>query len=46
MFLADLESYMYQLQEALGAACTVGDFDDDDLTPEFDYYADDVGDGF
>ena len=30
---------MSQVQEALGAACTVGDFEDADLTPKFDYYA-------
>ena len=38
--------YKSQVKEALGAACTVGDFEDADLTPEFDYYADDVEDGF
>ena len=37
---------MSQVQEALGASCTVGDFGDANLTPEFDYYADDVEDGF
>ena len=37
---------MSQVQEALGAACTVGDFDDSDLTPEFDYYDDGIDDGF
>ena len=37
---------MSQVQEALGAACTVGDFDDADLTHKFDYYADNVEDGF
>ena len=37
---------MSQVQEALGAACTVEDFQDSELTPEFDYYADDVKDGF
>ena len=26
--------------------CTIGDVEDADLTPEFDYYADDVEDGF
>ena len=46
VFLADYEKYMSQVQEALGAACTVGHFEDADLTPEFDYYADDVEDGF
>ena len=46
MFLADREKYLSQVQEALGATCTVGDFEDDDLTLEFDYYADDVEDGF
>ena len=45
VFLADCEN-MSQVQEALGAACTVGDFEDADLTPEFEYYADDVEDGF
>ena len=42
MFLEDRKKYMSQVQEALGAAFTVGDFEDSDLTPEFDYYADDV----
>ena len=42
VFLTDRE----KLQEALGAACTVGDFDDAELTPEFDYCADDVKDNF
>ena len=37
---------MPQLQEALGSACTIGDFEDADLTPEFEYYADGVEDGF
>ena len=37
---------MSQVQEALGAACTVGGFEDADLTPEFDYYADNTEDGF
>ena len=46
MFLADSEIYISQVQEALGAACTFGDFDDADLTPELDYYYDDVEDGF
>ena len=46
VFLADREKYMSQVQEALGAACTVEDFEDSELTPEFDYYADDVEDGF
>ena len=46
MFLADSEIYISQVQEALGAACTFGDFDDADLIPEFEYYDDDVKDGF
>ena len=37
---------MSQVQEALGAACAIGYFEDADLTPEFDYYYDDVKDGF
>ena len=37
---------MSQVQEALGAACTVGDFDDADLTPEFYYYVDNIEDSF
>ena len=37
---------MSQLQEALGATCTVADFEGADVTPEFDYYSDDVQDGF
>ena len=46
VFLADREKYMSQVQEALGAACAVGYFEDADLTPEFDYYSDDIEDGF
>ena len=46
VFLADCVKYVSQVQEALGAACTVGDFEDADLTSEFDYYADDVEDVF
>ena len=46
MFLADSEIYISQVQEALGAAYTVGYFLDDDLTPEFDYYEDNIEDGF
>ena len=45
-FLANCEKYMSQVHEALGAAYTVGYFLDDDLTPEFDYYADNVEDCF
>ena len=37
---------MYQVQEDLGAACTVRDFEDSDLTPQIYYYADNVEDGF
>ena len=46
VLLVDRGKYMSQLQEALGAACTVGDFEDSDLTPELDYYADNVEDSF
>ena len=46
MFLADCEKYISQVQKVLGAACTVGFFDDADLTPELDHYADNVKDGF
>ena len=46
VFLLDREKYMSQLQEDLGAACTVGDLEDADLTPEFDYYEDNIEDGF
>ena len=37
---------MSQVQEALVDACTVGYFEDAYLTPEFDYYADNVEDNF
>ena len=37
---------MSQIHEALGAACTVGYFEDADLNPEFDYYADNLEDCF
>ena len=37
---------MSQVQEAVGAAFTVGDFEDSELTPEFYFYADDVEYGF
>ena len=46
VFLVDSEKYMYKVQEALGAACTVGEFKYADLTPEFDYYVGDTEDGF
>ena len=46
LFLADCEKYMSQVQEALGAYCAVGYFEDANLTPEFDYYADDAKGGF
>ena len=46
VFLSDHKKYMSQVLEALGAACTVGDFEDVDLTPEFYYYAEYVEDGF
>ena len=46
VFLGDHEKNISQVQEALGAACTVGDFEDADLTPEFYYYADNVEDSF
>ena len=46
MFLVDSENYMSQVKEALGASCTVGYFEDADLTSEFDYYAENVEDGF
>ena len=46
VFLADCEEYMSQVQEALGAYYAVGYFEDVDLTPEFDYYADDAKGGF
>ena len=36
---------MIQAKEALGPSATVSDFEDIDLTPDFDYYADDE-DGF
>ena len=41
-----VKKYMSQVQVALCAACTNEDFEDSELTPEFDYYADDVKDGF
>ena len=37
---------MSHVQKVLGADCTIAYFEDADLTPEFDYYADDVKDGF
>ena len=46
MFLAHREKYKYQVQEALGADYNVGYFEDSDLTPELDYYDDNVNDGF
>ena len=46
MSLADHDKYMSQVQEALGSAWTVGYFEDANLTPEFDYYADDAKGGF
>ena len=46
VFLVDSKTYMSKVQEALGDACTVGDFEDAYVTPKFDYYAEDVEDGF
>jgi len=39
--LAERETFMTQAKEALGPSTTVSDFEDIDLTPDFDYYADD-----
>ena len=46
VFLAGREKYMSQVQEDLGADCTVGDFEDAELAPEFEYYDDDFEDVF
>ena len=46
VFPCGLWKYMPQVQDALGAACNVGDVQDAVLTPGFEYYADDVEDGF
>ena len=46
MFLADRENYMSHVQEVLGAACTIGYFEDYGLTLEFEYYSDNVEDYF
>ena len=37
---------MSQVQEAVGAACSVGDFEDAYISSEFEHYADDVKYGF
>ena len=39
--LAERETFMIQAKEALGPSTTVSDFEDINLTPDFDYYADD-----
>ena len=46
VFLMDCEKYMSQVQGALGAAFTVGYFEDADLTLRFDCYDDNVKDVF
>ena len=46
VFLEDCKKCISQVQEVLGAACTVGDFEDAYLTPESEYYTDNVEDGF
>ena len=38
--MAEHETFMTQAREALGPSAVVSDFDDIDLTPNFDYYAD------
>ena len=37
---------MERLHDALGSACTIGDFEEQDLIPEFQYYADEDKTGF
>ena len=39
-------SFMKQLNSCIGHAVKFSDFPLDDLTPEFEYYADGVEDGF
>ena len=39
--LAERETFMMQAKEALEPSATVSDFEDIDLTPNFNYYADD-----
>ena len=44
VLLADRGKYMSQVQKALVSDCTIGDFEDSDLTPEIEYYADEIED--
>ena len=39
------QEYMEALEAALGPACAEGDFDESELTPTFETYADQVEDG-
>ena len=38
--------FMKRLHDSLGPACVTGDFEKEDLTPEFQYYADEDKTGF
>ena len=44
--LKEREAFMVKARSNLGPASSEQDFEPDDLTPEFDYYADDDEDGF
>ena len=44
--MADRMSFMKQLNICIGHAAKLSDFPLNDLTPEFEYYADDVEDRF
>ena len=46
VILAKRVSFMNQLNSCIGHAAKLSDFPLNDLTPEFEYYADDVEDGF
>ena len=44
--LAARESFMKRVHDALGPACTVDDFTAEEITPEFEFYADKDETGF
>ena len=44
--LAARKDFMKRVYDSLGPACQPGDFDEEDLTPDFEYYADESEDGF
>ena len=46
VLITEREQFMVRVQEALGPAAVVDDFHDKDITPEFEYYADNEEDGF